>query len=165
MRAWVQHGSNWPNSTAYAGTGAPAIRTDTGPATEEHPFALGQAMALLDAYGERLAGCDRQPESTLAALQRQTGDAGNAKRRSRARNAPKFDVCTYLFGMCGVDLARINSIDTTTALKVIAGVVPDFSRFPSAKHFASWLGLCPGTKISGGKVRRRARDSGCPRAG
>ena len=26
------------------------------------------------------------------------------------------------------------------------------SRFPSDKHFASWMGLCPGTKITGGKV-------------
>lgn len=35
---------------------------------------------------------------------------------------------------------------------MIAEVGPDLSRFKSAKHFASWLGLCPGTKISGGKV-------------
>jgi hypothetical protein len=27
-----------------------------------------------------------------------------------------------------------------------------FSRFANVKHFCSWLGLCPGTKISGGKV-------------
>jgi len=25
------------------------------------------------------------------------------------------------------------------------------NRWPSEKHFGSWLGLCPGTKISGGK--------------
>jgi len=54
--------------------------------------------------------------------------------------------------ICGVDLTRINGIETSTALKVIAEVGPDLSRFKSAKHFASWLGLCPGTKISGGKV-------------
>lgn len=53
---------------------------------------------------------------------------------------------------CGVDLTRINGIETTTALKVLAEVGPDLSRFKSAKHFTSWLGLCPGTKISGGKV-------------
>lgn len=35
---------------------------------------------------------------------------------------------------------------------MIAEVGPDLSRFKSAKHLASWLGLCPGTKISGGKV-------------
>jgi len=35
---------------------------------------------------------------------------------------------------------------------VLTEVGADLSRFKSAKHFASWLGLCPGTKISGGKV-------------
>ena len=30
---------------------------------EEHLFALKQAMALFDAYSERLAECDRQLES------------------------------------------------------------------------------------------------------
>jgi transposase len=51
-----------------------------------------------------------------------------------------------------VDLTRIDGIDVTTALTVISEVGPDLSRFTSVKHFTSWLGLCPGTKISGGKV-------------
>lgn len=28
----------------------------------------------------------------------------------------------------------------------------DMSRWPSVKHFTSWLGLSPGTKVSGGRV-------------
>lgn len=54
--------------------------------------------------------------------------------------------------MCGVNLTRIDGIDVTTVLKVLAEVGADFSKFNDAEHFASWLGLCPGTKISGGKV-------------
>lgn len=54
--------------------------------------------------------------------------------------------------MCGVDLTRIDGIDVTTAMAVIAETGADMSRFASAGHFTSWLGLCPGTKISGGKV-------------
>lgn len=118
----------------------------------EHLFALSQAMALFDAYGDRLNECDQQLQNMLAALQRHTDEPGPGKRRSRARNAPKFDLRLYLFRCCGVDLTGIDGIDVTTALKVIAEVGPDLSRFKSAKHFASWLGLCPGTKISGGKV-------------
>jgi transposase len=54
--------------------------------------------------------------------------------------------------MCGVDLTRIDGVDVTTALAVISEVGVDMSRFKSDKHFASWMGLCPGTRITGGKV-------------
>ena len=54
--------------------------------------------------------------------------------------------------MCGMDLTRIDGIDVTTALAVVSETGADMSRFPTAAHFASLLGLCPGTKITGGKV-------------
>ncbi len=47
---------------------------------------------------------------------------------------------------------RIDGIDVGTAMTVLAEVGVDMSKFPTVKHFAAWLGLCPGTKISGGKV-------------
>jgi len=54
--------------------------------------------------------------------------------------------------MTGVDLTEIDGIDTSSVLKIIVEIGLDMSRWKSAKHFASWLGLCPGTKVSGGKV-------------
>ena len=54
--------------------------------------------------------------------------------------------------MCGVDLTRLDGVDVTTALAVVFEVGADMSRFPTVKHFTSWLCLCPGTKITGGKV-------------
>jgi len=121
---------------------------------EEHLFSLKQAMALFDAYGEQLAECDREMERLLTAMcpADQADMPGRGRRTSKSKNAPRFDVRTWLFRVCGVDLTQINGINPTTALKVIAEVGPDLSRFKSAKQFASWLGLCPGTKISGGKV-------------
>jgi transposase len=119
---------------------------------EEHLFALKQAVALYDAYAEQLADCDRQLEAMLAALAQHSGTPEPARRRSRAKNAPHFELRIRLFQMCGVDLTRIDGIDVTTAFKVLAEVGADLSRFKSAKHFASWLGLCPGTRISGGKI-------------
>jgi transposase len=44
-----------------------------------------------------------------------------------------------------VYLTRIDGIDVTTALAVICATGSDMSRFASVKHFACWLGLCPGT--------------------
>ena len=64
----------------------------------------------------------------------------------------RFDARSSLFEASGVDLTRIPGIDTSTALKVISEIGVDLTRSPSVKHFTSWLGLCPGTKISGGKV-------------
>ena len=53
--------------------------------------------------------------------------------------------------MLGVDLIAIPTIGVETALTVAAEIGADLSRFPSAKHFCSWLGLAPGTRISGDK--------------
>ena len=47
---------------------------------------------------------------------------------------------TRLFQMCGVDLTRIDGVDVTTALAVVSETGTDMNKFPSDKHFASWLG-------------------------
>lgn len=117
----------------------------------EHLFALRQALALYDAYQQLLNECDQHIQAELRKLCRHDGDPGKSQRRW-PKKAMAFDLRTHLFAMCGVDLTRINGIDEMTAFTVLAEVGPDMTRFPSAKHFASWLGLCPGTRISGGKV-------------
>lgn len=76
-----------------------------------------------------------------------TRGAGPAAKEGEVRPARRA-----LIQACGVDLTRIDGIDVGTAFEVIAEVGPDLSRFKSVKHFASWLGLCAGTKMSGGKV-------------
>lgn len=52
----------------------------------------------------------------------------------------------------GVDLTRINGLGLAAVTKILTEIGPDLSRFPTVKRFSYWLGLCPGTKISGGKV-------------
>lgn len=118
---------------------------------EEHLFALRQAITLHDAYAAAIAECDGQIQAQLERLYRHDAPPEPERKRGRPRKE-RFDLRTALVRTCGVDLTRINGVETATALKVIAEVGPDLSRFKSAKHFASWLGLCPGTKISGGKV-------------
>ncbi|MBL0124126.1 MAG: IS110 family transposase [Betaproteobacteria bacterium] len=118
----------------------------------EHLFALKQALDAFDFIGTQLAECDRAIEAQLRLLQTHDGEPAKGKKRGRARNAPKFDLRTQLFKMCGVDLTRIDGIDVTTALAVISETGTDMSRFPAVGNFTSWMGLCPGTKITGGKV-------------
>ncbi len=81
---------------------------------------------------------------------------GPRPKRRRARgNAPKFDLRTELYRITGVDWTQVDGIDVQVAQSVIAEVGVDLKAFPSEKHFANWLGLCPTNETSGGKVLNR----------
>ena len=77
--------------------------------------------------------------------------APNGKKRNQ-KNAPRFDVQGQLYRMTGVDLTRIDGVDGFTSLKVISEIGTDMTKWPSAKHFASWLGLSPNNRITGGRI-------------
>ncbi len=51
-----------------------------------------------------------------------------------------------------VELLRtIPGVGEVVAVAIVAEIGTDMSRFPSAKHLASWAGVCPGNKTSGGQ--------------
>jgi len=64
----------------------------------------------------------------------------------------EFEGRQILADCAGVNLTRIDGLGLTAVMKILSEIGPDLSRFETVKHFCSWLGLCPGTKISGGKV-------------
>lgn len=107
----------------------------------EHLFSLKQALELYDVYQAQVAACDREILEQLARFDGSDESGGS----------PPVDLNAALQRISGADLTAIDGIDTLNALKIIAEVGTDMSRWKSGKHFASWLGLCPGTKISGGK--------------
>ena len=118
---------------------------------EEHLFVLAQALAMYDDIGGHLAECDAKLQGLLAQRRRHEVDLGKApKIGSKTRAA--FDARQTLADWAGVDLTRINGLEVTTVMKILCEIGPDLSRFANVKHFCSWLKLCPGTKISGGKV-------------
>ena len=51
-----------------------------------------------------------------------------------------------------MDLKRIKGLGLAAAMKILSEFGPGLSHFANVKQFCSWLGLCLGTKISGGKV-------------
>ena len=108
----------------------------------EHLFSLQQAVELYEFHQEKIADCDRQILEQLKSFDTQNGPD----------DAPPSNVEEALQRMSGVDLTSIDGIDTNTALKILAEIGTDMNHWKTAKHFASWLGLSPGAKVSGGKV-------------
>ena len=133
---------------------------------EEHIFELTQALELYRAYQGRIAECDREIEAQLERFEdRSDGEppAPNGKKRNQ-KNAPRFDVQSHLYRMTGVDLTCIDGVDGFTALKVISEIGTDMTKWPSAKHFASWLGLSPHNRITGGRVMSSKTKASANRA-
>ena len=118
---------------------------------DEHVFCLGQALVLFDTYQKLIAETDAKLAELIKPMCRHDRELPRDPKKGRAKNAPSFDVRNMLYQWVGVDLTRIGGIDVTTALKVVVEIGTDLSKFKNSKHFASWLGLCPGTRITGGK--------------
>jgi transposase len=123
----------------------------TGNWRDEHLFVLGQALAMYDDIASRLAECDAKLQTLLGERGRAQVDLGRAP-KAGSKSRVEFDVRQSLANWAGVDLTRINGLGVTVVMKLLTEIGPDVSRFATVKHFCSWLGLCPGTKISGGKV-------------
>ena len=120
---------------------------------EEHIFELTQALELYRFYQGKIAECDREIERQLGSFEeRSDGGTPAANRKRRQKNAPQFDVLSHLYRMTGVDLTQIDGMDAYTALRVVSEVGTGMTRWPSAKHFACWLGLSPNNRITGGRI-------------
>lgn len=130
---------------------ADIARALTGTWREEHLFVLKQALGMYDDIARHLAECDAKLDALLDARSRAKVEIGNLPRLGSKARA-EFEIRQRLANWAGVDLTRINGLGVTVVMKLLTEIGPDVSRFASVKHFCSWLGLCPGTKISGGKV-------------
>lgn len=130
---------------------------------DEHMFALKQAVELYEFYQAKIAECEEalikhlgtQPDVTND----QPPDSGKHV-RARERIRADVDVREKLFKMTGVDLFAIPGLAADTLLTLASEVGFDMSPWKSEKHYTSWLCLCPGTKISGGrKLDKRTKRS------
>ena len=121
----------------------------------EHLFALRQALELYDFLQTKVAECDHEIEGILRDLnaERPTPAAAlPAVRHSSGRNEPGFAVRESLYTLLGADLSQIHGLGPYSILRLVAECGDDMRKWPTAKHFTSWLTLAPGNKISGGRV-------------
>ena len=114
---------------------------------DEHLFALEQALARHDMLQDQIQVCEARIDAELDELARDGAVDGSLPARTVRERALR----RRLYRMLGADLTAIPTVGVETALAVAAEIGADLSRFPSARHFCSWLGLSPGTRISGQK--------------
>jgi transposase len=136
---------------------------------EELLFVMRQQLELYEVYQSKISECDEKLKLHLLGLPPREGaesaPLGPRKKGKRARgNSPKFDLRQHLYRLTGVDWASVDGVDVMTAQTVIAETGVDMSRWPTERHFASWLDLCPTNDVSGGKVIRRGNKKAQNRA-
>src|SRR5262249_2790192 len=133
----------------------------------EHVTELRCCLATWEKYQEVIAELDGVIAKQLGAMARQT-DLPPLPPKPRVRgykpHDPRFDVRAALYYVTGVDLTAIEGIDEVHALTLVSELGCDFSKWPSVKHFTSWLGLCPSFKKTGGKVQSSRTRRGKGRA-
>ena len=125
----------------------------------EHLFTLKQTQTLWLQHQTLIAECDAQIEAMLKAFDAKVdvtaaplppAKAGNKKAQ---RNEPQFNARTECYRILGVDLTAVPGFASPTVLVLLCELGPEFAaKFPTAKHFGSWLGLCPDNRITGGKT-------------
>lgn len=133
----------------------------TGHWKDEHLFALQQSLELYDFYTRQIANCDAQIQQQYTVMKprweilpEHEVSSPVPQPRKNSKNRPAFDVEVAIVRLTGVDLAAVTGIGASLAQTILSEIGTDMSRWPTHKHFASWLGLVPHNDISGGKVLR-----------
>lgn len=147
----------------------------------EHLFALRQALEVWEFFQRQIADCDRELETLLREMAgpegtKGDGDGGQLKlapAKAPGKNAPVIDKFQQLLArICGgCDVTQIPGLSVYLVLQLISEVGTNMSRWPTEKHFVSWLGLGGGHKQSGKRKgcvkvhRNRAGRMFCRAAG
>jgi transposase len=136
-------------------------RALTGIWKPEYILELRHSYELYEFYHLKAAECDAAIEALLEkqieANESKDGverpKFGRTERKKQNKNRPRMDIEKLAFQLTGgIDLAQIDGVSGQTLLSIISEIGPEVGKFPTAKHFASWLRLAPNNRKTGGKV-------------
>ena len=138
---------NWPNCEIIAVFPAkrncPRVGRNVAARTSLRASAGARLVSLPSPADHRV----RPAGSSRAGKVREPGGektrTGKPRKSGRKSNDVRFEATGPLFKALGVDLTLIEGIEVRTALVIMAEIGVDVSRFPTEKHFASWLGVPP----------------------
>ena len=125
---------------------------------EEYLFVLGQSRRTYRQLREAIAACDEKLGELAARVECKVSSPlpqAPKGQRKAGKNSPQFAVFETAWRFYGVDLGGVPGISTGLLCALISevGTREDLlAAFPTPERFASWMGLCPDNRISGGKV-------------
>ncbi len=121
---------------------------------EEYLFELQQSFDLYHTYHSKIIECDRQIEKLVKdkTSVKEENIVVEKKSSKSNKNNLHFNAKEMLQQITGTDLTEIFGISDTTAMEILSEVGLDMSKWPTAKHFTSWLNLAPNNKKTGGKL-------------
>lgn len=131
-------------------------RSLQGDFRQEHLFALKQSLDAHEFFQGQIAECDRDIQRLLDSFAPKLPPEAEpppttSSHRKPQRNEPPVTFRSALYRIVGIDLTQIPGLQTLSAVGLISEIGFDVSSFPSEKAFASWTGLCPSPKVSGGR--------------
>lgn len=123
----------------------------------EQLFILAECYHGYQYYKNRIEICDTEIERQLQAYQAinyptTNINADELSKKQATKNKPKFNTSSYLKAIYGVDVMAIYGISDILGLEILSETGTDMTKWPTSKHFVSWLNLCPNNKVSGGKL-------------
>ncbi len=118
---------------------------------EEQLFCLRQEVEQYDYTCRKIQECEEIIEKTLCEMDGGNGDNSDDKNNKNH----KENIKEKLQAVCKVDLTEIDGLDVNNIETIISEVGVDMNKWPTDKHFGSWLGLSPNNKISGGRILSR----------
>jgi transposase len=132
--------------------------------SDEHIFALEQALQSWDHYQRLIAECDRRIEAVLPPYD-STQPALPKSAKHGGTNAPEINMLREILAqMCGGrDLTQLPAHTHYSVLQLIGETGTDLSKWPTEKHFTAWAGLAPASHDSGkrkGRVKRTRNRAG-----
>ena len=132
-------------------------RAPTGNYRPEHLDTLADVLEAYDHLQAQIQRLDERIERDLAGFESKIDPGQHPLPKARNTgnkkwgNEPMFDVRTELYRMTGVDLTSVPGFGPNTVMTLLTECGRDMTAWETAKHFTSWLGLSPGSKVTGGK--------------
>ena len=129
-----------------------------GDCREEYLFVLAQSQRTYRQLREAIAACDEKLGELVDRVECEVSVSlpeAPKGQRNVGKNSPQLSVFETAWRFYGVDLGGVPGITAGLLCALISEVGTReqlLEAFPTPERFASWMGLCPDNRISGGKV-------------